>query len=227
MHTAELDWITPDAERVIARHARVSTTNPDRQEYKKLVTYCIHHGHWSILEQAAASFQIVTTRAISPQILRHRSFSFQELSQRYTNPWEIFQDSHMRPHEFSLRQQAEKNRQSSTMELQYELLEEFRKRIYDLDNITKQLYEDMLEAEVARECARNILPLYTPTRLHMQGTIRSFVHYVGLRGQPDTQLEHRQIALSIGRVLADQLPVISEALSESQDKSLAGWKHLL
>lgn len=112
------------------------------------------------------------------------------------------------------------------MELQYELLEGFRKRIYDLDNITKKLYEDMLEAGVARECARNILPLYTPTRLHMQGTIRSFVHYVGLRGQPDTQLEHRQIALAIGRVLCDQLPVISEALSESEDKSLAGWKYL-
>jgi len=225
MHTATLDWVTPEAERVIARHARVSTTNPDKEEYKKLIAYCIHHGHWSILEQAAASFEIVTTRAISPQILRHRSFSFQELSQRYTNPWEIFQDSHVRPHEFSLRQQAEKNRQSSTIELQYELLEGFRKRIYDLDNITKQLYEDMLEAGVARECARNILPLYTPTRLHMQGTIRSFVHYVGLRGQPDTQLEHRQIALSIGRILVDQLPVISEALSESEDKSLAGWKY--
>jgi len=106
------------------------------------------------------------------------------------------------------------------------MLERFRKRIYDLDNITKQLYEDMLEAGVARECARNILPLYTPTRLYTQGTIRSFVHYVGLRGQPDTQLEHRQIALSIGRILVDQLPVISEALSESEDKSLAGWKYL-
>ena len=113
------------------------------------------------------------------------------------------------------------------MELQYELIEEFRKRIFDLDSITKELYEDMLEAGVARECARNILPLYTPTRMHMQGTVRSFVHYVGLRGQPETQLEHRQIALSIGRILVDQLPVISEALSESQDKSLAGWKHLL
>jgi len=226
MHTAELDWITPDAERVIARHARVSTKNPDKEEYKKLITYCINHGHWSILEQAAASFEIITTRAISPQILRHRSFSFQELSQRYTNPWEIFQDSHIRPHEFSIRQQAEKNRQSSTMELQYEIVEEFRKRIYDLDSVTKQLYQDMLEEGVARECARNILPLYTPTRLHMQGTIRSFIHYVGLRGQPDTQSEHRQIALSIGRILVDQLPIISEALSESEDKSLAGWKYL-
>jgi len=84
----------------------------------------------------------------------------------------------------------------------------------------------MLEAGVARECARNILPLYTPTRMHMAGTLRSFIHFVGLRGQPDTQLEHRQIALSIGRILSDLLPVISEALSESKDKFLAGWKYL-
>ncbi len=84
----------------------------------------------------------------------------------------------------------------------------------------------MLEAGVARECARNILPLYTPTRMHMTGTLRSFIHYVGLRGQPETQLEHHQIALSIGRILVDQLPVISEALLESEDKSLAGWKYL-
>jgi len=597
VHTAELDWITPDAERIIARHARVSTKNPDREEYKKLITYCIHHGHWSILEQAAASFELVTTRAISPQILRHRSFAFQEAcitgdslisfelpnrhtknrkrhytrsisylydrfyfgaapiisrwgpedkrrislkdriqnmrirvfdqstkefitsnivniyktgvkhcyeitfsngkkvkstldhkfltkdgfasikeilnlkvtntnivaipsermdtlfatngipvyqdkewllktkeaciasgtglkgiaeaaecsthtirkwlkkhsisftkkevssytpawnkglrykgkplseetkskirakarrgsdsnlwrggvdrnerqkicdfisthrrsllesahfkcnkcgssrklelhhklpvyshpekaydlsnievlckkchsavhktaghctewrkrsrgnkltvrwttvssitylglldtydlevaheshnyvangvvvhnSQRYCNPLEVLQDAHVQPSEFSIRMQAEKNRQSSSIEADYQLVESLRKRIASIDHEIREIYKDMLENGIARECARNILPLYTPTRLHMSGTIRSWVHYVGLRGQPDTQLEHRQIALSIGRILSDQLPVISEALSESEDKSLAGWKYL-
>jgi len=132
----------------------------------------------------------------------------------------------MQPSEFSIRMQAEKNRQSSSIEADYQLVESLRKRIASIDHEIREIYEDMLEAGVARECARNILPLYTPTRLHMQGTIRSFIHYVGLRGQPDTQLEHRQIALSIGRILVDQLPVVSEALLESEDKSLAGWKYL-
>jgi len=226
MHTAQLDWITPDAERVIARHARVSTKNPDREEYKKLLSYCIQHGHWSVLEQAAASFDIFTTRAISPQILRHRSFSFQELSQRYTNPWDIFEDSNVRAHEFSIRQQADKNRQSSTLEMSYEIVEGFRQRIDQIDSLVQDLYNDMLEAGVARECARNVLQLYTPTRLHMQGTIRSFIHYVGLRGQPDTQLEHRQVALSIGRILKKELPVVFEAILDSEDKALSGWKNM-
>ena len=111
LHSAELDWITPEAEKVIARHARVSTKNPDRDEYARLLAFCIKHGHWSIFEQASASFGITTTRAISPQILRHRSFVYQELSQRYTNPWETLEEEKLEdPYKVDLRFQGETNR---------------------------------------------------------------------------------------------------------------------
>ena len=226
LHSATLDWITPSAEQVIARHARVSTKDPDRSEYAKLLSYCIKHGHWSVFEQAAASFEILTTRAISPQILRHRSCAFQELSQRYTNPEDTLTVEGRPPHEFSLRWQADKNRQSSSEEVDAGTQTLFRARILLLHQDVQTLYSDMLEAGLARECARNVLPLYTPTKLHMQGTIRSFIHYVGLRGQDDTQLEHRLIAQSIGRLLAIQLPVVVEAIQEADEKGLAGWTFL-
>lgn len=226
LHSATLDWITPNAEQVIARHARVSTKDPDRSEYAKLLSYCIKHAHWSVFEQAAASFEIITTRAISPQVLRHRSCAFQELSQRYASPSEVLTTEGRPPHEFSLRVQAEKNRQSSAQELDSATAALFRARILLIHQDIQTLYTDMLEAGVARECARNILPEYTPTRLHMQGTIRSFLHYVGLRGQEDTQLEHRMIAQSMGQILAEQLPVVVEAIQQADDKSLAGWNFL-
>ena len=226
MHTAELDWITPKAEEVIARHARVSTKNPDREEFKKLLSFCIRQGHWSIFEQASASFEILTTRAISPQILRHKTASFQELSQRYSNPWEVLEELTIDATDFSIRQQATTNRQSSSIELPYEIQTQFRKQIQILDKTARNLYEDMLSAGVARECARNILPMYTPSRLHMAAPIRTFLHYVGLRGQADTQLEHRKIALSIGRQLQKHLPTVTEALMEVEELSLSGWKSI-
>jgi thymidylate synthase (FAD) len=225
LHSADLDWITPDAEKVIARHARVSTKDPDREEYEKLLTYCIKHGHWSVFEQASASFEVSTTRAISPQILRHRSFVFQELSQRYCAPNETLEIDE-KPFQFELRFQASKNRQSSSNRLPLYLCESFWERLEILDSQTQSLYNEMIEAGVARECARNILPLYTPTRLHMSGTIRSFIHYVGLRGKEDTQLEHREIARSIGYRLGRELPVVIKAVKESGDKSLEGWDFL-
>lgn len=153
-------------------------------------------------------------------------------SQRYCNPLDVLQDAHAQASEFSIRMQAEKNRQSSTVEIQHELLEKFRERIYNLDNITKKLYEDMLEAGVARECARNILPLYTPTLMHMQGTIRSWVHYVGLRAQEDTQLEHRKIAQQVALILGLEIPTVVKAAvsaatdSDNPDSALKGWKFL-
>lgn len=225
LHSADLDWITPDAEKVVARHARVSTKDPDRDEYEKLLTYCIKHGHWSVFEQASASFQISTTRAISPQVLRHRSFVFQELSQRYCDPGETL-DVQEKPFQFELRFQASKNRQSSTDRLPLYLCESFWERLEILDSQTQGLYNEMLNAGVARECARNVLPLYTPTRMHMSGTIRSFIHYVGLRGKDDTQLEHREIARSIGYRLGRELPTVIRAVKESGDPSLKGWDFL-
>jgi thymidylate synthase (FAD) len=227
MHTAKLDWITPDAEKVVARHARVSTIDPDRTEYDRLLGYCIKHGHWSVLEQAAASFEIITSRAISPQILRHRTFTFQELSQRYASPFDVIGgDLNDKPAEFSIRRQAEKNRQSSVEEMDSATIYAFKDRINRIDAQLFELYNDMLEAGVARECARNILPLYTPTKLHMQGTLRSWIHYVGLRGKEDTQLEHQQIARQIGTILALELPTITKAVIKSEDPSLQGWSFL-
>ena len=225
LHSADLDWITQDAEKVIARHARVSTKNPDRDEYEKLLVYCIKHGHNSVFEQASASFEISTTRAISPQILRHRSFVFQELSQRYCAPSETL-DLEEKPFQFELRFQAQKNRQRSVDRLPVYLCESFLERLVIVDSQIQGLYNEMLEAGVARECARNILPLYTPTRMHMSGTIRSFIHYVGLRGKDDTQAEHRHIARSIGYRLGRELPTVVKAVKESGDPSLKGWDFL-
>ena len=229
MHTAKLDWITPNPEEVIARHARVSTKQPDREEYKKLLKFCIKHGHWSIFEQASASFEILTTRAISPQILRHRTANFQELSQRYSNPWEVLEELDIQATDFSIRQQAENNRQSSSAELPFHIQKQFRERVELLDKSARNLYEDMLSAGVARECARNVLPLYTPSRLHMAAPLRTFLHFVGLRGQSSTQLEHRKIALCIGRQLKIEVPTVVEAILEllitTVDESpLEGWR---
>jgi len=225
LHTAELNWITPDAEKVIARHARVSTKDPDRDEYARLLSFCIKHGHWSVFEQASASFEVLTTRALSPQILRHRSFVFQETSQRYCDPNETLVVEG-EPYKFDLRFQATTNRQSSTERLPLYLREHFWEKLEDLNAQAESLYREMLSSGVARECARNVLPLYTPTRLHVSGTVRSFIHYVGLRGKSDTQLEHRTIAQSIGRVLARELPVIFKAIKEAEDPSLKGWDFL-
>lgn len=225
LHTAQLDWITPEAERVIARHARVSTKNPNREEYEKLLVYCIKHGHHSVFEQASASFEISTTRAISPQVLRHRSFVFQELSQRYCEPNETL-DLEEKPFQFELRFQASKNRQSSVDRLPVYMCESFWERLEIVDSQIQGLYKEMLDAGVARECARNVLPLYTPTRMHMSGTVRSFLHYVGLRGKDDTQAEHRQIARSIGYRLARELPTVVKAVRASEDPSLKGWDFL-
>jgi len=225
IHTAKLDWITPDAQKVVARHARVSTEDPERDKYEGLLKYCIQHGHWSVFEQASCSFEVITTRAISAQILRHRTFTFQELSQRYCDPKKVL-DLEEKPFRFDLRFQAEKNRQSSSDKIPMKLQEEFWDRLEIFDGIVHDLYEDMIRAGVARECARNMLPLYTPTKIHIAGTIRSFIHYVGLRGQDETQLEHRDIARSIGTVLSCEVPIIIAAVKNSEDKSLKGWDFL-
>ena len=222
LHSAELNWITPEAEKTIARHARVSTENPEREEYSRLLEFCIRHSHWSVFEQASASFEISTTRAISPQLLRHRSFTFQEFSQRYSDPIQTLKDAGDE-YKFDLRTKGLTNRQSSHEQLPLYLCEHFWEKLEDIDRQIKTLYAEMLQLGVAKECARNILPLYTPTRLHITGTIRSFIHYVGLRGRKDTQLEHRQIAHSIGYCLNKQLPTVIKAIKESTDTSLEGW----
>lgn len=230
LHTARLDWITPEAESLVAKHARVSTKDPDRGEAVRLLKYCIKHGHWSVFEQVCASFEIITTRAVSPQILRHRSFTFQETSQRYCDPLDVLEVVTPDAPLFELRAQDTKNRQNSFSFSDDKVERAFRERITDLFEQAQELYSDMLQVGVAKECARNILPLCVPTRLHMMGTLRSWIFYVGLRNAPGTQKEHRQIARSIGDVLAEQVPTIFEAVVEaaysSNNTGLEGWQHV-
>lgn len=201
--------ITPDAEEIIAYCARVS--NPSNQDnhqtVDKLLGYCIEHGHWSIFEMANLVLEINTTRSISPQILRHRSFSFQEFSQRYARVSDL--GGIDLPH---LRRQDTKNRQNSFDDLSAEQTQLFYRRIASHYAEAEDLYQEMLSRGVAKECAREVLPLSSPTRLYMNGTVRSWIHYIQLRTTPGTQLEHQQIADSAKTIFCQQLPIIARAL---------------
>jgi len=205
MHTANLIWITPDAEALIAKLARVSNPqNEDNPDYKGLIKYLIKHKHWSPFEMASMCVEIRTTRAISPQILRHRSFSFQEFSQRYAEAV----DAHVP----QLRRQDKKNRQNSTDDLDDGIKLDFDQRIHAHFDEAFNLYQDMLASGIAKECSREVLPLGTETRLYMSGTIRSWLHYIDLRGDNGTQREHMSIARSVGDILATKCPLISRAM---------------
>lgn len=228
MHKVQLDWVTPDAERVIARHARVSAKNPDKAEFTKLLKYCIRHSHWSIFEQASASFEIITSRAISAQIIRHKSFNFQELSQRYCDPLDLLEESESICWDFDLRKQDPTNRQNSTENMDIETVAKFKQRIFDHFYESKKLYKDMINEGVAKECARNVLMMCSPTKIYITGTIRSFIHYVGLRASVETQKEHRKIASGIGLSLSTILPITTEAVisAANDDHSLRGWLNI-
>ena len=183
--------ITPDAEQTMAYIARVSNpSNQDNEKYSGLLKYCIKHNHWSVFEQSSMSLEIETSRAIAAQILRHRSFTFQEFSQRYAASTALG--------DFDLpelRRQDEKNRQNSTNDLEPEKIEKFEKQMITLFSSAKSLYEQMLSQGVAKECARMVLPLCTPTRIYMTGSCRSWVHYINLRSAHGTQKEHMQLSL--------------------------------
>jgi len=208
----QLTWVTPKAEEMIVKMARVSAPkNQDNMETApQLLRYLIKHKHWSPFEMANMCVEIHTNRAISPQILRHRSFSFQEFSQRYANTKEL--GSATIPH---LRRQDNKNRQNSTDDLVETLgaeqLAGFYRRTSQLFEDAEHLYGEMVSAGVAKECARGVLPLNTPTSLYMNGTLRSWIHYLQLRCDPGTQLEHREIALAIRQIFRQQFPIIGEA----------------
>ena len=208
MHTAKLIWITPDAEALIGKIARVSNPkNEDNPNVERLIKYLIKHKHWSPFEMASMCVEIHTTRAISPQILRHRSFSFQEFSQRYAIPTDTF--STVLP---DLRRQDDTNRQNSIDDLPSEVTEFLKDKTDKHFRDAVELYEYMLSQGVAKECARSVLPLNTVTRLYMSGTIRSWLHYIDLRADNGTQREHMQIARSVGEILDTQLPTISRAM---------------
>lgn len=208
--SASLVWITPNSQETIVYCARVS--NPKSQEEGKnperLLNYLVKHKHWSPFEMASACFEINTTRDISAQILRHRSFSFQEFSQRYSNTNSL--GSCVLPH---LRRQDKENRQASHSDLYNHLdpdkLASFYRRTQQLYEDASHLYQEMVSSGVAKESARKILPMNSPTRLYMSGTIRSWIHYLSVRTGPETQLEHRDIALQIKDLLLKELPSLS------------------
>ena len=205
MHTAKLVWVTPDAEKLIGKIARVSNpANEDNPNVDKLLRYLIKHKHWSPFEMASMCVEIETTRAISPQILRHRSFSFQEFSQRYAVATTVDIPQ--------LRKQDTKNRQNSTDDLEHDVKQILDHQIEKHFNSAQDLCQQMLDCGVAKECARAVLPLNTVTRLYMSGTIRSWLHYIDLRGDNGTQREHMSIARSVGEILATELPTIARAM---------------
>ena len=200
--------ITPDAEKTMAYIARVSNpSNQDNENFSGLLRYCIKHQHWSVFEQSTMTLEIQTTRAIAAQILRHRSFTYQEFSQRYA-------DSNLLGNiEIpELRRQDSKNRQNSIDDLEPEVVEKFNRQMNTLFSSAFGLYNQMLEAGVAKECARFVLPLATPTRIYMTGSCRSWIHYINLRSAHGTQKEHMEIANACKKVFVEQFPAVSEAL---------------
>ena len=206
--TVKLVTVTPDAEQLMAYVARVSNpSNQDNEKYAGLLKYCIKHNHWSVFEQSTMTLEIETTRAIAAQILRHRSFTFQEFSQRYAASTALG-DIDLP----ELRKQDEKNRQNSTNDLDPELIEKLNKQMITLFSSSKALYESMLKQGVAKECARMVLPLCTPTRIYMTGSCRSWIHYINLRSAHGTQKEHMLIAEACRKVFTEQFPAVSEAL---------------
>jgi len=201
--------ITPDAEKTMAYIARVSNPkNQDNEKFAGLLKYCIKHNHWSVFEQSSMTLEIETTRGLAAQILRHRSFTYQEFSQRYADT-KLLDDNIPLP---LLRKQDLKNRQNSTDDLDEFLVQDFQLEMTKLFESSMKLYNKMLEQGVAKECARFVLPLATPTRLYMTGSCRSWVHYINLRSAHGTQKEHMDIAHRCREIFVEKFPNVSEAL---------------
>ena len=205
----KLVTVTPKAEETMGYVARVS--NPKNQDNPKvagLLGYCIKHGHWSVFEQAHMTVEIETTRGLAAQILRHRSFTYQEFSQRYA-------DSSMLSKVIplpELRRQDDKNRQNSIDDLDPFVVQDFDLKMQRHFVEGMKLYKEMLDAGVAKECARFVLPLATPTKLYMTGSVRSWIHYINLRSAHGTQKEHMQIAENCRAIFNEQFPIVAEAL---------------
>ena len=205
----KLVTVTPKAEETMGYVARVS--NPKNQDNPKvagLLSYCIKHGHWSVFEQAHMTLEIETTRGLAAQILRHRSFTYQEFSQRYA-------DSSMLSKVIpipELRRQDDKNRQNSIDDLDPFVVQDFELKMQRHFVEGMKIYKEMLDAGVAKECARFVLPLATPTKLYMTGSVRSWIHYINLRSAHGTQKEHMEIAENCRAIFNEQFPIVAEAL---------------
>ena len=205
----KLVTVTPKAEETMGYIARVS--NPQNQDNPKvagLLSYCIRHGHWSVFEQAHMTLEIETTRGLAAQILRHRSFTYQEFSQRYADVSHIREDIPLP----ELRRQDDKNRQNSIDDVDPAVVKRFNKEMRDHFDKSIDLYKSMLHAGIAKECARFVLPLATPTRLYMTGSCRSWIHYINLRSAHGTQKEHMELVEYVKSIFTEQFPTVSQAL---------------
>jgi len=201
--------VTPDAEKHMAYVARVSNPqNQDNDKFAGLLKYCISHGHWSVFEQAFMTVEINTTRGLAAQILRHRSFTYQEFSQRYADVSHIREDIPLP----ELRSQDTKNRQNSVDDVDSAIVEKYNNEMRKYFDQGIDLYKKMLRDGIAKECARFVLPLATPTRLYMSGSVRSWIHYIDLRSGHGTQKEHMDVAEGVRSIFCDQFPTVSEAL---------------
>ena len=208
MESVRLISATNDGEKLMGYCARVSNpANQDNPDVAKLLAYCIKKGHWSVFEHAFMTVEIVTSRGIAPQILRHRSFTFQEFSQRYAVVSDFIT--------YEGRRQADKNRQSSVDDLPEEAKERFRQAQVEAWESGQKLYKELLDLGVAKECARFVLPSNARTTLYMSGSVRSWIHYLMLRTKPDVQLEHQRIALKIKDIFAQRFPIVAKATDES------------
>ena len=213
--------VTPDAEKTMGYIARVSNPkNQDNPKVEKLLSYCVKHQHWSVFEQAHMTLEINTTRAIAAQILRHRSFTYQEFSQRYAS----FEGELPVP---DLRSQNDKNRQNSIDDVPQEEKYFLQGRIAQYFNEGLDLYNELLRHGIAKECARMVLPLATPTKIYMTGSVRSWIHYIDLRSAHGTQKEHMDIANACKKVFMCQFPIVSKALDWCEDCGCPeGWDDL-
>ena len=209
INTAKLISVTPDAEKHMAYCARVSNpANQGNEKFSGLLKYCVKHQHWSIFEQAYMTLELTTTRGIAAQVLRHRSFTYQEFSQRYADS-SLLAEKIPLP---ELRRQDEKNRQNSIDDLDPFVVQNLELQMQTLFDSSMALYQQMLERGVAKECARFVLPLAVPTKIYMTGSVRSWIHYIDLRSANGTQKEHMDLALSAKEIFIEQFPAVAEAM---------------
>ena len=208
-NNVKLISVTPDAEKHMAYCARVS--NPNNQENEKfsgLLKYCVKHQHWSIFEQAYMTLELNTTRGIAAQVLRHRSFTYQEFSQRYADSSLLAKKIPLP----ELRRQDTKNRQNSIDDVDEFRVQKFEMLIQDHFTQAMDLYQRMLDEGIAKECARFVLPLACPTKIYMTGSVRSWIHYIDLRSANGTQKEHMDLALGAKKIFCEQFPAVAEAM---------------
>ena len=207
--TVKFVSITPDAEKTMAYIARVSNPkNQGNEKFAGLLKYCIKHNHWSVFEQSSMTLEIETTRGLAAQILRHRAFTYQEYSQRYADS-SLLGDSIPLP---ALRRQDDKNRQNSIDDIDPKERQHYEIEMQRHFDEGMNLYKKMLDAGIAKECARFVLPLATPTRLYMTGSVRSWIHYIELRSAHGTQKEHMDLVENVRKVFIAQFPTVSQAL---------------